>query len=131
MIDPTSSAPPSTVRSAEPSRGQNRSSDGYSVPHVGQIFTEGAFTLQALDAQDLVADEDALARREPTIAVHGERDAIAAASVVDEELRVLAADLGVAATHRRIVREHPVAGFAAEQHGARRGEMEGVAHASV
>src|SRR4051812_4921846 len=119
MIDPTSSAPPSGARSAVPSRGQNRSSDGYSVPHVGQIFTEGAFTLQALDAQDLVPDEDALARRELAVAVHGERDAIAAARVVHEELRILTANLRVAAAHRWIVREYPVAGFATELHGAR------------
>src|SRR6478672_13967912 len=97
MIDPMSSEPPSSALRADPSRGQNRSSDGYSVPHVGQIFTEGAVTLQALDAQDLVADEDALARRELAVAVHGERDAIAAARVVDEELRVLAADFRVTA----------------------------------
>src|SRR6478736_6904339 len=131
MTEPTMSVPPSSVRSAVPSRGQNRSSDGYSVPHVGHIFTEGALTLQALDAQDLVADEDALARCELAVAVHGERDAIAAARVVDEELRVLAADLRVTAAHRRIVREHPVPGFAAEQHGARGRQMERVAHAPV
>src|SRR6478609_8727887 len=101
MTDPTSSEPPSSARSAVPSRGQNRSSEGNSVPQVGQIFKEGALTLQALDAQDLVPDEDALARRELPVAVHGERDAISAARVVDEELRVLAADLRVAAAHRR------------------------------
>src|SRR5690242_17445724 len=102
MMDPTMSVPPSCARSAVPSRGQNRSSDGYAVPHVGQIFTEGAVTLQALDAQDLVADEHALARHEAAVAMHGECDAIPAARVVHEEFRVLAADLRVAAAHRRI-----------------------------
>src|SRR5258705_1145193 len=131
MIEPMSSAPPSCARSAVPSRGQNRSSDGYSVPQVGQIFRVGAFTLQALDAQDLVPDEDALAGRELAIAVDGERDAIAAARVVHVELRVLAADLRVAAAHRRIVRKYPVAGFAAELHDARGRQMERVAHAPV
>src|SRR4051812_3209872 len=122
MIEPMSSIPPSSARSADPSRGQNRSSDGYSVPQVGQIFTEDAFTLQALDAEDLVAEEDALPHRELAVAVHGEGDAIPATRVVHEELRVLAPDLRVAAAHRRIVREHPVAGFAAELHRARGGE---------
>src|SRR3982750_4954738 len=131
MIDPTSSAPPSGARSAVPSRGQNRSSDGYSVPQVGQIFTEGAFTLQALDAEDLVPNENALAGRELAVAVHGEGDPITAAGVVNEELGVLAPDLGVATAHRRIVRKHPVAGFATDLHRARRREMKGVAHASV
>ena len=90
-------------------------------PLVGRILgaaggadLHGALTLHALDAQDLVADEDALARLARTIAAHGERDAIPAARVVHEELRVLAADLGVPATHRLIVRKNPVAGFAAE-----------------
>ena len=55
MIDPIRSAPPPCALSAEPSRGQNRSSAGYSVPQVGQIF--GADTLDALDPEDLVADE--------------------------------------------------------------------------
>src|SRR4051812_12122687 len=131
MMDPMISVPPSCARNAVPSRGQNRSSDGYAVLQVGQIFTVGALTLQALEAQDLVANEDALARREAPVAVHGEGDTIPAARVVHEELRILAADLRVAAAHRRIVREHPVPGFAAEQHGARGRQMERVAYAAV
>src|SRR5688572_24803711 len=129
MIDPIKSVPPSCARSAEPSRGQNRSSAGYSVPQVGQIF--GADTLDALDAEDLVADEDALSRLQQAIAMNGEGDAIPATRVVHEEFGVLAADLRVAATHRWIVRKDPVAGFAAEEHRARGREMERVAHAAV
>src|SRR5688572_25993235 len=124
MMDPIKSVPPSCARSAEPSRGQNRSSAGYSVPQVGQIL--GVDTLDALDAKDLVADEDALSRAQQTIAVNGEGDAIPATRVVHEEFGVLAADLRVATTHRRVVRKYPVAGFAAEEHGARRREMERV-----
>src|SRR5512141_756332 len=106
MMEPTSSEPPPCARSAEPSRGQNRSSAGYSVPQVGQIF--GADTLHALDAKDLVADEDPVPRLQQAIAVHGEGDAVPATRIVHEELGVLAADLRVTATHRRIVRKHPV-----------------------
>src|SRR5919107_6033044 len=129
MIDPTSSAPPPCARSADPSFGQNRSSAGYSVPQVGQIF--GAVTLNALDAEDLVADEDAVSRLHQPIAVHGERDAVPAAGVVYEEFGVLAADLGVPATHRRIVREHPIPGFASDHHRACGRQMEVVAYASI
>src|SRR5215207_2948715 len=118
MIEPIRSAPPPCARNAEPSLGQKRSSAGYSVPQVGQIF--GAVTLHALDAEDLVADEDAMPGLHHAIAVHGERDAVPAAGVVHEELGVLAADLGVPATHRRIVREYPIAGFATDHDGARR-----------
>src|SRR3954452_12176618 len=123
MIVPISPEPPPCDFSADPSRGQNRSSAGYSVPQVGQIF--GAVTLDALDAKDLVADEDALSRPHQAIAVDGEGDAIPAARVVHEEFGVLAADLRVATTHRRIVRKHPVAGFASDLDRARRGEVEG------
>src|SRR5688572_4570205 len=129
MIEPIRSAPPPCARSAEPSRGQNRSSAGYSVPQVGQIF--GAVTLDALDAEDLVAHEDALPGLELPVAVHRERHAVPAARVVHEELGVLAADLGVAATHRRIVREHPVTGFAADEDRACRREVTRIAHAAV
>src|SRR5215207_1921738 len=118
MMEPMRSDPPPWARSADPSLGQNRSSAGYSVPQVGQIF--GAVTLHALDAEDLVADEDPMPRLHHAIAVHGESDAVPAAGVVHEELGVLAADLGVPATHRRIVREHPVSGFATDHDGARR-----------
>ena len=119
MMDPIRSVPPPSAFSAEPSRGQNRSSAGYSVPQVGQIF--GADTLDALDAEDLIADEDALSGSQQTIAMNGEGDAIPAARVVHEEFGVLAADLRVATTHRRIVRENPVTGFAAEENRARGG----------
>src|SRR5215216_7207823 len=98
MMDPISSVPPPCALSAEPSRGQNRSSAGYSVPQVGQIF--GADTLHALDAEDLVADEDAVPRHHQAIAMHGEGDAIPATRIVHEEFGVLAADLRVATTHR-------------------------------
>src|SRR5215203_1895847 len=120
MIEPIRSEPPPCARSAEPSLGQKRSSAGYSVPQVGQNFGKGTVTLHALDAEDLVADEDAMPGLHHAIAVHGEGDAVPAASVVHEELGVLAADLGVPATHRWIVREHPIAGFAADHDGARR-----------
>src|SRR5215203_6106917 len=118
MMVPIRSVPPSSDLSAEPSRGQNRSSAGYSVPQVGQIF--GPDTLDALDAEDLVADEDAEPRLQQAIAMDGEGDAIPAARVVNEEFGVLAADLRVATTHRRIVRKDPVSGFAADEHRARR-----------
>src|SRR5690349_21022173 len=110
MIDPMRSVPPPCAFSAEPSRGQNRSSAGYSVPQVGLIF--GAVTLDALDPKDLVADEDPVPRHQEAIAMDGEGDAVPAARVVHEEFGVLAADLRVAATHRWIVRKHPVARFA-------------------
>src|SRR5215207_11748529 len=126
MIEPMSSEPPPCARSAVPSRGQNRSSAGYSVPQVGHSF--GAVTLDALDAEDLVAHEDALSGLELPVAVHRERHPVPAARIVHEEFGVLAADLGVAATHRRIVRKHPVAGFAPDEDRTRRREVTRIAY---
>ena len=43
------------------------------------------------------------------LAAHRHADAIAAAGVVDEELAVRLAELGVPAAHRLVVRKDPVA----------------------
>src|SRR3954465_3613502 len=129
MIEPIRSAPVSCERRAVPSRGQKRSFAGYSAPHVVQSFR--ALTLHALDAEDLIAHEHAPALLHDALAAHREGHAVAAPRVVHVELRVLAPDLRMTSAHRRIVRENPIAGFAAELDRARRREVEDVAHGAV
>src|SRR5665647_2905430 len=51
MIEPTRSAAPLCVRSAVPSRGQNRSLAGYSVLQVEQIFSALTYPC-SFDAED-------------------------------------------------------------------------------